>query len=416
MIIHNLWQVAKRGLLQVLTANVMNKIVAAASHMVITRLLTRADFGIWSYVLNIYSYAALISGAGLASGAFQFGAEHQGKGTAYRYYKYCICVGFLANIGIIILVCLYASAARIPFENAGLLIKAYVPILLLEYLMEIFLTTLRCRNRISEYAKMTNIYTVLIAIGTCAGALFRLAGVIIGKYCAVVVALAIFLYFERADLKKIRAAGVLHREEKYQLWHYTLFTGVSSALNRSLYYIDLTMIAALRKNVEDIAVYKVSTMLPHALMFIPSSVVITFLPSVIMHSQDNLWLKRHVKTIILYMMILDFALLAAIVLFAEPIVVVLSGPQYADAAGLLRVHMIGFFLAGTFRDLSVNILSGLKKVHQNLKISLVQIFAEIILNYLCIVHLGIYGAAYATVAVEGIAALLSAWYLYRSMK
>ena len=71
-------------MLQMLTANVLNKVVAMVSNMVITRVLTKPEYGIWSYVLNIYSYVGLLTGLGLLSGAFQFGAENRGKEEEFR--------------------------------------------------------------------------------------------------------------------------------------------------------------------------------------------------------------------------------------------------------------------------------------------------------------------------------------------
>ena len=75
--IKDFWNQLQSGMLQMLTANVLNKVVAMVSNMVITRVLTKPEYGIWSYVLNIYSYVGLLTGLGLLSGAFQFGAENR---------------------------------------------------------------------------------------------------------------------------------------------------------------------------------------------------------------------------------------------------------------------------------------------------------------------------------------------------
>ena len=87
-IVERLKYYGKSGLIDVFGANVINKVIAMLSNMVITRLLSKTDYGIWSYVLNIYSYLALISGLGLLSGAFQFGAENKGNEKEFQYYKY----------------------------------------------------------------------------------------------------------------------------------------------------------------------------------------------------------------------------------------------------------------------------------------------------------------------------------------
>ena len=55
--------------------------------MVITRILSKDEFGIWSYALNIYSYLSLVSGAGLATGALQFGTENNKSKKSYVIFK-----------------------------------------------------------------------------------------------------------------------------------------------------------------------------------------------------------------------------------------------------------------------------------------------------------------------------------------
>ena len=72
-----IWTQLQKGILQVFSASVINKIVAMFSNMVLTRMLAQNEYGIWSYVLNFYSYAHLIMGLGLVAGALQFGAENR---------------------------------------------------------------------------------------------------------------------------------------------------------------------------------------------------------------------------------------------------------------------------------------------------------------------------------------------------
>lgn len=383
--------------------------------MVITRILTRSDFGLWGYILNIYSYASLIAGFGLDSGAFQFGAENKGKGEAFKYYKYCLNIGFIINIVIIAVFYFYIHIAELAIENSGLYIKIYLPVLIIEYLIHIFSIMLRCSNRIKTYAKITNINTVLIAVATCVGAFWGVPGVICGKYLARALSLASIIYVMLQDIKNLLAADILGFKQIKELWNYTIFTGISSALNRSLYLIDVTMIAQLIGDTEDIAIYKVSTMIPHALMFIPSSIIMCFLPNIVGHNKEKRWLKSNVKKLYLFTGAINFSIAFILFILSQVIILLISGDQYIEAAGIFRIHLVGFFLAGTFRDLSVNILAGLKKVHYNLFISAIQIAAEMVFNYLMIIKFGMYGAAYATVLVEIIAAAMATFYLYLSI-
>ena len=65
--------------------------------------------------------------------------------------------------------------------------------------------------------------------------------------------------------------------------------------------------------------------------------------------------------------------------------------------------------------LSTNILAGLRKVNLNLIVSISSILADIILNYIFIQRFQAIGAAYATLSVEIITAILAFSFLQRSL-
>ena len=48
-----IWQQLKKGILQIFTANVVNKFVLMLSNMLVTRMLAQHEYGILSYAGNI---------------------------------------------------------------------------------------------------------------------------------------------------------------------------------------------------------------------------------------------------------------------------------------------------------------------------------------------------------------------------
>ena len=397
----------RQGILQVFTANVINKIIVMVSNMVITRVLTKPEYGVWSFVLNIYSYASLITGLGLATGAFQFGAENRGNEKEFSFYKYCLSIGLIANS--IISLGFICSSFLIDFsiEGSTPYIRAYVPIILLEYTVEILLTILRCQSRMTEYARVLNINTILVAGLTCLGALCGVGGVIVGKYVAAILSISYLVYIARPEIKKIISSNWVSGQQKKELWHYSFFTGLSSTLNRMLYLIDVSMIASLIKSATDVANYKVATLIPNSLTFIPSSVIIVVLPNIIAHNRDFTWLRKNVKKTYLCLFVLNVIIGIVLTAFAPLIINILSGSQYADSIKPFRILVFGYVIAGTFRYLSTNILAGLRRVVFNLIISLLTGIADIILNYFLIRIWGMNGAAYATLSVEILASVIS---------
>lgn len=401
------WQRLKKGILQVFTASVVNKAVSMLSNMVLTRILAQNAYGIFSYVLNVHSYANLIMGFGLVAGALQFGAENRNKPEQEQFYRYCATSGMLANVCIVLVFAGLTFTGKMPFEQAGYYVRIYMPLIFLEYLRALFLVILRSKSRFSMYSKLTTVHAVFTAVCTCGGAFWGVDGVIVGKYTAELLSLLIILYVMRGTLRSVLHAGKLNGVQKKELWHYSVFNGVSSTLNQILYLIDISMIAAFIGSEETLAVYKVATLIPNALAFVPFSVVVCIVPDIVAHSSNLPWLKTTVRKTFAGMFAVNFCISLALIVFAPWIIRIVSGEQYLAAAAPLRVLAAGYCIAGTFRVLSVNFLAALKAVRRNVACSLLMCAADIVLNYLLIPKYGMLGAAYATFGGEVFASFLT---------
>lgn len=407
-----LWIQLRKGIFQVLSANVLNKGIAMLSNMVITRLLSKPEYGLWSYILNLYSYLNLLSGCGLISGALQFGAENKDKKEEFQFYRYCLRVGMIINTALIAL--FFAGSLFVDFalDGAKTYLRIYMPILLLEYLLNLLLTILRSESRIPEYARILNVNTMINAVGTCSGAAFGITGVIVGRYVAILLSVTQILWKTRPEIKKMHSSENLTELQIRPLWHYSLFVGASSAMNSLLYLMDVSMIAEFVHNPLDIANYKVATLIPIAVGFIPDSVITAVLPDIIQHHLDREWLKNRVRKLFLGMTLVNFVLCTGLFLLAEQIIGIVSGTQYLPAVPIFRVLLIEYFFSGTFRVLSANILAGLRYVNYGFFVSITSAVCDIIFNILLIKEYGVMGAAYATLGSMIVAGALAFGYLY----
>ena len=410
-IVERLKYYGKSGLIDVFGANVINKVIAMLSNMVITRLLSKTDYGIWSYVLNIYSYLALISGLGLLSGAFQFGAENKGNEKEFQYYKYCGYVGLAADIGLLALFMVGTLALHLPFPSAGRYLRAYFPVVIIDFVLQLFLTVLRCENRIKEYARTLNINTILIAGGTCIGALKGVDGIIVCKYAAYFISCTYILLKSKPELKKILKTTHIKREYRGELWHYSVFTGISSMLNGLVYLIDVSMVAQLISNEIEVANYKVATLIPNALNFIPASLVIFLLPNFIYNRNNRQWVKQNIKKTFLYVGVINLIICVSSAFLAPLIITIISGRQYLESVDIFRILIVEYFFSGTFRYLSCNFLSAFKRVTYGLFISISSVIMDILLNFALISRFSTIGAAYATLLSVILTSALAFGYL-----
>lgn len=403
----NFWQQLKKGILHIFTASVINKIVIMLSNMVLTRMLAQNQYGILSYIGNVYSYANLIAGFGLAAGALQFGVENRNRLVENRFYRYCAKAGMLANFLIIAVISIVVLYCELPIRQAKMYIYVYLPLLITEYFIQLLLIILRSQNRFKSYARLVTMHTILVSAGTCIGAVWGINGVIVSKYIASIVTFLAMGWQMRGTLHSVIHAGKLKRNQKKELWHYSILNGISSTLNRFLFLIDLSMVASLIGSAETLAVYKVATLIPNAITFIPQSVVICVVPDIVAHNQNASWLKKAFKKIFIGMMIFNLFISLFLILCAPWIIQIIAGKRYLSAVGSFRILVAGYFVAGTFRSLSVNFLAALRAVKYNAVCSLVSCMTDVMFNFLLIPRFGILGAAYATFLAELTASLLT---------
>ena len=407
----SLFQKIKVGVLKTLGANVINNVIEMFVSMAIVRLLSTNDYGVWSYVLNLYSYPLLISGFGLLSGVLQFGTENSGEGKAFSFFKYGINVGLIINL---VLISIYGStiaAVHLPIFGAKPFILLVLPILLLEYIYALCLNILRSQNRVGEYATSLNVKTVLISVGTCAGALVGLWGLIIGRYVAYFFSIIYVVWTLRSDIKQIVNAEKLNKPDRKLLWHYSIPTGASSAMNCLVYYLDITFIATLIKDADDVGIYKVGTLIPNAIQFIPTSIIISILPIVIKNRGDIKWIRKNMNNVYLGLFVLNVVIVGILFAASPLIIYIISGEKYMASVPVLRVLALGYFFSGTFRSMSVNMLAAFRRVYYGFFISVTSAFFDIVLNYLLINIYGMIGAAYATLMVDIITAVISFGYV-----
>ncbi len=394
-----------------MSASVLNKVVSLISNVLVTRLLSVQEYGLWSFVQNQYSYLVLISGFGLLSGAFQFGTENRNQKEEFEYYSYCLKNGLLIN-SVLLLICFILSFwMDFSLEGVQGYLRVYLPILLLEYILNLLLTVLRCENRIPEYARILNLNTVLIALGTCVGALWGITGIIVGKYLSYLFSIAQVVKKTRTESKKIKAAQRIRWPQTRSLWHYSLFVGASSAMNCLIHLMDISMIANLIKDPILVAVYKVATIIPVALSFIPNSIVVALLPNIVQNRNNIPWLKKNIKKMFLGMGLFNLVLCCGLYLFAPIVIAVMSGKQYLSAVPIFRILMAGYFFEGTFRLLSTNILAGLRCVNYGLFVSITSAVIDIVFNLMLIPNYEMAGAAYASLGAMVVSALLAFGYL-----
>ena len=77
----------RTGFFHIFSASVLNKIIVFLSNIIVIRLISKVEFGAYTYALNGLSFALLISGCGLVTGTFQLCSEECDKDEKKQIYK-----------------------------------------------------------------------------------------------------------------------------------------------------------------------------------------------------------------------------------------------------------------------------------------------------------------------------------------
>ena len=90
---------AQRGLMHMFGANVFNKIISFSGTILLVRILSKGEYGVYAYVQNILSFFLLLNGLGVVSGLLQYGSVYRNSPLMYAFFKYGLRRGVIGNIG-----------------------------------------------------------------------------------------------------------------------------------------------------------------------------------------------------------------------------------------------------------------------------------------------------------------------------
>lgn len=401
----------KTGFFHIFGSSVINKIIAFLSSIVLVRILTKVEYGAFTYAWNIYSIVILLNGMGIEFGALQLSSEHSGD-TEYanRISNYGTRFGLKFNILLVVGLLLIGLLAPLKIEGGRRLIITLCLLPTVQLLYNMTSCYLRSQKRNKEYARLAVVNTVLVFVASASCAIvFREIGMVIGHYIAYIVAFAVGLICFNVRLINRGSSDI--GEDKSPLLRIAFISMLNNGLSQLMYLLDVFILGILDPQETILASYKVATMIPAALTFIPLSLITYLYPYFAEHKDDGKWCLTRYKQILLALGGFNFLLSLVLAAGAPIIIRLLFGEQYLDAVPIFRLLAINYFFSGTFRILSGNLLVTQRKLKFNLFVSIVTSMTNIVADYLFIQWWGSMGAALATVLVVLLSSILSTTYL-----
>ncbi|MBE6055081.1 MAG: polysaccharide biosynthesis protein [Clostridium sartagoforme] len=388
-----------KGLIQIFSANFINKIVQFMTVLFLTNIISVNEYGAFSYAQNTMNFALLLEGLGVTAGILQYSSVEKNNKEKYKFFSFGIKIGFVFNFLVSILLIIYALFGPVAIESSRqyLFIMAFIPVLNITY--NAIQAYLRASLRNKDFSRLTVFNTFIYFIATVSlSYLMGANGLILGMYIAYLSTVILGAYFIREDIMLFKFSKIDNKNEKVKFLKYSIVTVLSNAMSQILYLLDTQLIGVFTKDEAILASYKVATTIPFNITFIPLSLLIFAYPYFAQNKENKKWIKEKLSLLIKGLGIVNLVITIGGIVLAKPIFYFLF-PKYMDSISCFRILMIGYFISGTFRIPYGNILASLGDVRANLINAIFSGVANIILDIVLIINYGSIGAAYATLIV-----------------
>ncbi len=372
---------------------------------VVTALLVRTlgahDYGRWSTLLAVLGLVAFFANFGMEGVALREAAkepelEHEWIGSVMMLRLLAIGPVMALSIGAVLL---------LPHNEAmligGLILVLGMPFGGVSSLGLLF--QLRVDNRIpmlvlSIRSVLWGVGVLLVNLegsGIIALAVAMIASDLVGSVVNVVGALKIAPRRPRPMFKHVRHILVL-----------SLPIGLSGVLVFAYAQIDQVIVYAI-SGAREAGLYGAVYTLLNQSHFVPVAILTTLAPVMAASwPHDPERLKRTARRSAELLSIVSFGGLAFSIAAARPVVTLIFGSEFADAAPALPV-LLGAFVLICYGYLNGNLMVVLNKQQQMLRISLIALIINLVGNLVLVPLVGFIGAAWMTLATEGVVFAMS---------
>lgn len=406
----------RKGFFHIFSSNVLNKIFTFCGGILLIRVISKNDFGLYNYSQNILSIFLLINGFGITEGLMQYGSKCD-SGQQEKYVKYSLKIGIISNIFLIILMIIYSVLGIFKIEEARKIFFLMIGFPIINTIFSIIQIKLRIELKNQEMAKFSNLNTLFNILGMILGGYVNgILGVIVGKYIGNIIVILITsstikkIFFFWKDIKDISL------REKKEINKFSFIAMLNNGISEILYISDVFLIGIIIAKKDILASYKTATFIPMALSFIPLSVMVYVYPYFAKNSQNVNWIRKKYKELLKYFIIINALISIFLVLFSKFIIKIFFGNNYMDCLQPFIILSIGYFFMATFRIPAGNIINAIGKLKFNLYGAIISGILNIILDIILIKKYGSIGAAYATTLVFIVSGFIGNIFLFYCLK
>lgn len=395
-------ELVRAGALHIMVGNFATKFVSFFASIFIVQILSKEDYGTLGYMENLAGYLYLLLGLGLAQSILRYVVVKDDEGGKLACYRFAVRRGNVINAGIVVVALVACLLYPFPEEFAGA--KLLMPLLLLalpfHYLTDCQTFLMRALFKNKAFAVASFLLATALIYGKFAmawtGGLF---GAVLSQpliYFAGCVVLAVAI--RKSCFVGVKASP-LDASTRREMHGYSLQYMVTNGVWSMFMLNDVFLLGLLVADPSVVADYKVAYVLPANLSILCSSIGVFVAPYFIKHEKDSRWVWSNFKKVLLVSTAIMGAAVVVLGVFAEPVIVLLYGGQYAGTADLMRLLLVGSFVNSALRYTVANLLAAMGQIKYNMVVSIMGVVLQLTVNFLTVPLFGAYGLAFTSIGI-----------------
>lgn len=392
------------GALHVIIGSFASKFVVFFGSIFVVRLLSKEDYGVLKYVENIYSYALLAAGLGLANAILRYLVISEDVSEKKGHYTYITRKSFIIDIIIALFLCAYSFSVEFPdkYASARYLIPILALLLPAQDLLAEELYTARAFFKNKLYAYASFITSTLLIFGRIVGAhVGGVSGVLwsrtlLNMVFALIGSIVVWKTFFSGNINKPLA---LTQERKKEVNAYAFQYMITNGFWALFMLNDTQLLGRLLNDPSVLADYGVAYVFPGNVSIFATAIGIFVAPYFTKNEKNTEWVRRNYKRVYMVSMMVVGVVVSMIALIARPLILWVYGEQYLNVVGLMRVLLIAAFINSGLRFTTANLLAAMGQIKYNMIISGFGIVTQLILDFLLIPKWGGMGVAISNCAV-----------------
>lgn len=346
----------KDGFFHILGGNFLIKVIGFISSICIVRLISKEDYGYLTYTDNLYSYVAIFTGLGMASGILVRCSKDNYENKNWSYFRFAVKYGAIFQVVISLFVLIYFFVFNNKFPKASMFVIMLFLYQPLAYILQCVANFVRSYQANKLYSGAALLQSVVLFVCSIVFTLiFGKIGIVIGRYMGIAAFILLVISFIKNKRREINVE--LDKDDIKGFMKVSVSLLIASFFSEIMYSNELFLVGYVKGNEDIIAEYKIATLIPSQIMFVTQSLLVYFIPKFVelKREKERLW-KYSIKTAVANGAIVSFICIMFIIINPY-VIMILYGKQYMDVVTLSNNFWIAYSLNALLRMIPLNVLA-----------------------------------------------------------